>query len=156
MHHPKGYLQWWKTHIVCHMATEHLCQHTSTLLSTLFYTAFHSDCSGAKIVFLFVPLIQTRKVCTQGNSPVQLSSPQHWFHAVASAHLFTQLSSDKEAGCSALQPNRANLKMNLDGMFPNIEKRAPTLSPLFVCSHWTEWKRRPQIKHRHYYLLHNP
>lgn len=108
------------------------------------------------IVSLFCS-IKTNKVCTPGNSPVQLSSPQHWFHAVASAHLFTQLSSDKEAGCSALQPNSGNLKMNLEGMFPNFEKRAPIWYSLFVCPHETEWKKeRPQLKHRPYYLSYDP
>lgn len=83
--------QKWQTDITFRAATQYLCLHTSTFLSILFYPTFHLACSW-EIFFLSVALTQTRKARAPGNSPVQLSSPQHWFHAVASAHLFTQLS----------------------------------------------------------------
>lgn len=130
----KGYRSHEK-HILDVIWQPNTCVSILLLFSAFYFTPLSTRSVQGEIIFPFVALIQTRKVCTPGKSPDQLSSQQHWFQAVASAHLFTQLSSDKEAGCSALQPNRANLKMNLDGMFPNFEKRAPTLYPLFVSPH---------------------
>lgn len=74
-----------------------------------------------KTCFLSEVLTQTRKDCALGNSPVQLSSQQHWFHAVVLAHLFIQLSTGYEAKRSVLQPNRANLRMNFEAAFLNFK-----------------------------------
>lgn len=95
--------------------TQYLYLHT--FISSVLNPTFHFACSQD----LFPVCNTNTKDCVPGNSPVQLSSQQHWFHAVVLAHLFIQLSIGYEAKHSVLQPNKANLRMNFEAAFLNFK-----------------------------------